>query len=67
MFLDRYDFFHLSRATDVWLPGGRPVFPGVSLQSPEALLASHVFEAGTRECLDPAKRVTVVHWQRSSH
>jgi hypothetical protein len=67
MFLDRYDFFHLSRATDVWLPGGRPVFPGVSLQTPEALLASRGFEAGRTECLDPAKRVTVVHWQRSSH
>ena len=26
MFLDRYDFFHLSRAPNVRLPGGRPVF-----------------------------------------
>jgi dihydrofolate reductase len=29
IFLDRYDVFHLSRAPDVRLPGGRPVFPEV--------------------------------------
>src|SRR5665811_1520482 len=29
LFLDRYDVFHLSRAPDVQLPGGRPVFPEV--------------------------------------
>jgi dihydrofolate reductase len=40
MFLDRYDFFHLSRAPDVRLPGGRPVFPEVPARTPEELLAA---------------------------
>ena len=34
MFLDRYDVFHLSRAPNVRLPGGRPVFPGVPARGP---------------------------------
>lgn len=27
LFLDRFDVFHLTRAPDVRLPGGRPIFP----------------------------------------
>ncbi len=64
MFLDRYDFFHLSRAPNVWLPGGRPVFPGVPRQTPEQLLAEHGLEPGKTEMLDRAKRVTLVSWRR---
>src|ERR1700730_7191976 len=41
MFLDRYDVFHLSRAPNVRLPGGRPVFPEVPTRTPEEVLASH--------------------------
>ena len=65
MFLDRYDVFHLSRAPDVRLPGGRPVFPDVPLRSPEEVLASHGLDRGQWQMLDPAKRLTVVSWQRS--
>lgn len=66
-FFERYDFCHLSRAKDVWLPGGRPVFPGVPLQTPEALLASSGYEAGRADCLDQANGVTVARWQRAAH
>ena len=66
MFLDRYDVFHLSRAPDVRLPGGRPVFPEVPTRTPEEVLASHGLAPGQRQVLDPAKRLAVVSWQRSS-
>ncbi|MGC2414544.1 MAG: hypothetical protein WA459_17810 [Stellaceae bacterium] len=65
MFLDRYDFFHLSRVPGVRLPGGRPVFPGVPQRPPEEVLASHGLAPGRRQVLDPAKGVVVVSWQRS--
>jgi hypothetical protein len=46
MFLDRYDVFHLARAPDVRLPGGRPVFPEVPTRTPEEVLASHGLDRG---------------------
>jgi hypothetical protein len=66
MFLDRYDFFHLSRAPEVRLPGGRPVFPEVPMRTPEEVLADHGLDRGQRQMLDPAKGVAVVSWERSS-
>jgi dihydrofolate reductase len=66
MFLDSYDVFHLSRATGVRLPGGRPVFPGVPAQTPEEVLAAHGLNEGQRQVLDPAKGLVVVSWHRSS-
>ena len=66
MFLDRYDVFHLSRAPNVRLPGGRPVFPEVPTRTPEQVLASHGLDRGQRQVLDPAKGLAVVSWQRSS-
>jgi dihydrofolate reductase len=64
MFLDRYDAFHLSRAPNVRLPGGRPVFPDVPARTPEDVLASHGLERGERQVLDAAKGLVVVSWQR---
>jgi dihydrofolate reductase len=64
MFLDRYDVFHLSRAPDVRLPGGRPVFPEVPTRTPEEVLASHGLDRGPRQVLDPAKGLAIVSWQR---
>jgi hypothetical protein len=64
MFLDRYDEFHLSRAAGVRLPGGRPVFPGVPAQTPEAILAQHGLAAGAPQTLDAANGVTVTVWRR---
>src|SRR6202140_5182078 len=52
MFLDRYDVFHLSRAPNVRLPGGRPVFPEVPTRTPEQVLASHGLDCGQRQVLD---------------
>jgi len=66
MFLDRYDVFHLSRAPDVRLPGGRPVFPEVPARTPEEVLASHGLDRGQRQVLDPASGLAIVRWQRSS-
>ncbi|MGH6840396.1 MAG: dihydrofolate reductase family protein [Methylocella sp.] len=66
MFLDRYDVFHLSRAPDVQLPGGRPVFPEVPTRTPEEVLASHGLDRGHRQVLDPAKGLVLVSYQRSS-
>jgi dihydrofolate reductase len=66
MFLDRYDVFHLSRAPGVRLPGGRPVFSGVPMRTPEAVLASHGLDRSQRQVLDPARGLAVVSWQRSS-
>ena len=66
LFLDRFDVFHLSRAPDVRLPGGRPVFPDVPTRSPEELLASHGLDHGQRQVLDSAKGLAIVSWQRSS-
>jgi dihydrofolate reductase len=64
LFLDRYDVFYLTRAPGVWLPGGRPVFPGVPARTPEDVLASHGLTRGERQVLDPAKGLVVVGWQR---
>jgi dihydrofolate reductase len=66
MFLERYDFFHLSRAPEVRLPGGRPVFPEVPMRTPEEVLANHGLDRGQRQMLDPVKGVAVVSWERSS-
>ena len=64
MFLDRYDVFHLSRAPNVRLPGGRPVFPEVPALAPEDVLASHGLKPGVRQLLDPAIGVTLTSWLR---
>jgi dihydrofolate reductase len=65
MFLDRYDFFHLSRAPGVRLPGGRPVFPEVPTRTPEEVLLSHGLDSGRRQVLDPVAGLVLVTWQRS--
>jgi dihydrofolate reductase len=65
MFLDRYDVFYLSRAPDVRLPGGRPVFPEVPTRTPEEVLASHGLNHGQRQALDGAKGLALVGWHRS--
>jgi dihydrofolate reductase len=66
MFLDRYDFFYLTRAPGVRLPGGRPVFPGVPERTPEDVLARHGLKGGPPHPLDRKKGVTVVKWLRAN-
>jgi dihydrofolate reductase len=65
MFLPRYDRFHLSRAANAKIPGGRPVFAAVGPNaSPEDVLIQHGLKAGPRRDLDPAAGVSVVTWLR---
>jgi dihydrofolate reductase len=63
-FLDSYDAFHLSRAPDVVLPGGRPVFPDVPARTPEDVLKSHGMKPGGQRVLDPKRGATLVTWTR---
>jgi dihydrofolate reductase len=66
MFLPHYHAFHLSRAGHARLPGGRPVFPDVPAQSPEAVLARHGLVSGPSRVLGADNAVSVVTWQRPS-
>lgn len=65
LFLDAYDLFHLTRAAEVFLPGGRPVFPGVPARPPEAILGRHGMEPGAIATLAPDQGLTVTNWRRS--
>jgi dihydrofolate reductase len=66
MFLDRFDVFWLSQAPHVHLPDGEACFPGVPLQSPQAILAAHGLQASEIQILDAAHDVTVTAWRRVS-
>jgi dihydrofolate reductase len=66
MFLPLYDVFHLTRAADVRLPGGRPVFPHVPAQTPDQVLTSHGLTPGEPQVLDAVHGVSVVSWRRSA-
>ncbi|MGE3989920.1 dihydrofolate reductase [Pseudorhodoplanes sp.] len=62
LFLSKYDVFHLTRASDARLPGGRPVFPGVPDRTPEAVLAATGLQPGEARMLDAERGVHVVTW-----
>ena len=65
MFLPRYSQFHLSRAANAKIPGGRPVFAAVGPNnSPEDVLTQHGLKPGPRRDLDAAAGVSVVTWTR---
>jgi hypothetical protein len=65
MFLPLYDSFHLSRAADAKIPGGRPVFNEVGPNAtPEDVLMRHGLKAGPRRDLDAAAGISIVTWQR---
>jgi dihydrofolate reductase len=66
LFLDRYDLFQLSRAPNVRLPGGRPVFPEVPARTPEQVLARHGLTCRGRLMLDPDKGVALETWRRQT-
>jgi dihydrofolate reductase len=66
LFLDRYDLFQLSRAPNVRLPGGRPVFPDVPARTPEQVLARHGLACRERMMLDPDKGVALETWSRQT-
>jgi dihydrofolate reductase len=58
-----YDAFFLSRAP-ASIPNGRPVFPGVPENTPEALLAEHGMVPQAVRVLDQDSHVTVTQWGR---
>jgi dihydrofolate reductase len=62
LFLGRYSAFHLSRAPNGCLQGGRPVFPGVPETTPETILARSGLVAGPPRILDSTKGLSVVSW-----
>lgn len=59
-----YDDFFLSRAP-AGVPAGRPVFPGVPAQAPEAVLAAHGLVKRSERLLDERAQVTLTHWIRA--
>ncbi|MEA3026125.1 MAG: hypothetical protein QOF91_1410 [Alphaproteobacteria bacterium] len=59
-----YDAFHLSRAGQARLPGGRPVFPGVPSRTPETLLAQNGLKPDPVRILDESADLTMVAWRR---
>jgi hypothetical protein len=63
MFLPRYDAFHLTHAPGVRLPNGRPVFPQVPAQTPEAVLMAHGLTPAAPVVLDRASGLNVVTWR----
>ena len=63
LFLGRYSLFQLSRAPDVRLPGGRPVFPGVPARTPEQVLTGHGMLCAQRVMLDASKGVSLDTWR----
>jgi dihydrofolate reductase len=59
-----YDLFHLTRVAKVRLSGGRPLFPGVPIRTPEDLFASRGLKASPPRLLDAASGATLVTWRR---
>jgi dihydrofolate reductase len=65
MFLPLYDSFHLSRAANARIPGGRAVFTAVGPNAtPEDVLTSHGLKPGPRRDLDAAAGISLVTWER---
>jgi dihydrofolate reductase len=59
-----YDAFHLSRADNVQLPGGRPAFPGIPPRTPEELLSRRGLRPDPARVLDRPAGLTLVTWRR---
>ena len=66
LFMDRYDTFWLSEASQVRLPGGEGCFIGVPARTPHEVLAAHGLKPGAPYLLDAAHGVTVTPWNRVS-
>jgi dihydrofolate reductase len=59
-----YDDFFLSRAP-ASVPHGRPVFPSVPAQTPEAVLAAHGMIKRSERVLDDRAAVMLAQWSRA--
>jgi dihydrofolate reductase len=65
LFLQQFDAFHLTHAPNVWLSGGRPVFPDVPRRRPEDILAEHGLQPEPPRMLDAARNLAMVSWRRT--
>lgn len=66
LFLPLYDAFHLTRAANAEIPGGRPLFPQVGAQAaPEDVFVREGLRPGPRRVLDAAAGVTLTTWERT--
>ena len=62
-----FDVFRLSRAAEVKLPGGVPVFPEVKMgRTPEEVLEQLGYAPGPTSFIDEEKAVTLVSWRPKS-
>ncbi|HEY7665414.1 MAG TPA: dihydrofolate reductase [Xanthobacteraceae bacterium] len=60
-----YDAFHLTRAAQVRLPGGRPVFRELTGdRTPDSVLASYGLRPAETRVLEASAGVTLVTWRR---
>lgn len=65
LFLPLYDAFHLTRAANAKIPGGRPLFPTVSPSATaEEILAGSGLRPGPRRDIDLAAGITLTTWER---
>jgi dihydrofolate reductase len=65
LFLPLYDSFHLTRAGNARIPGGRPLFPELgSDATPEQMLARDGFRPGAPRDIDAAASITLTTWTR---
>jgi dihydrofolate reductase len=65
LYLPLYDTFHLTRAANAKIPGGRPLFPQVGPHAtPEDVLANHGLRPTPRRDIDANAGITLTTWQR---
>ncbi|HMK69799.1 MAG TPA: dihydrofolate reductase [Xanthobacteraceae bacterium] len=65
LFLPLYDAFHLTRAADTAIPGGRVVFPQVTPRvTPEDVLSRHGLKPTPRRDIDAKAGITLTTWER---
>jgi dihydrofolate reductase len=65
LFLPLYDAFHLTRAARAKIPGGRAVFPQVSVRmTPEQVLAGQGLRPTPRRDIDAPAGITLTTWER---
>ena len=65
LFLPLYDAFHLTRAANAVIPGGRPLFALVGPDmAAEQVLAAHGLRPAGRRDIDPAAGISLTTWER---
>lgn len=65
LFLDRFEVFYLSQASQTRIADGKGCFPGVPERTPQQILMSRGMWADEPRTLDAANDVIVTPWRRS--